>query len=436
VTGLSRVWYCRTCGYEVNSGGRCHSCGERLIESALSELREGEAIDEVGYRLNAWEDEQRGQLIEALNEVGIRHRFEVDELVVDSSDEAAVDAIVEACGATAEDAGPDQAAADDGPLPGAAQSPSPEDLAIVDALYDAAWRLKADPTDMVADRDLAAASVQVFGIDRFYGVDTATWAAIGRVTRRLLMALSAEEALEDEIRDSAAILCRIAEPLVAPESTDAEDAGLAPIASMWPSPASPPAAGGTEGAGSEEAGGAGGGADEREQLVYELVGWLPEQRAWLSVLLQRDGIPHEWEGEDLVVPAAFGDRAEELFDRVEREGHAAPSPAPADAAWSDELEPSEESGEEDEALYKAICELFAAADRVAGDPEDISKCAELVHATLNVADSPVPFGMTDVQWWQVRARAKSVAESIALHADEDVVRSGATSLRDLLRGFV
>lgn len=423
---MSRVWYCRTCGYEVNSGGRCHSCGERLIESALGELREGEAIDEVGYRLNAWEDEQRGQLIGALNEAGIRHRFEVDELVVDSSDEAAVDTIVEACGATAEEAGPDVAAGD-AQWSGAVQTASPEDLAIVDGLYDAAWRLKADPTDMVADRDLAAASVQVFGIDRFYGVDTATWAAIGRVTRRLLMALSAEEALEDDIRDQAAILCRLAEPLVAPESTDAEDAGLAPIASVWPSVTVP--AGGLA-AGEEAA------TDERDQLVYELVGWLPEQRAWLSVLLQRDGIPHEWEGEDLVVPAAFEARAEELFDRVEREGHAAPAPGPVDSDWSGELPPSDESGEEDEALYKAICELFAAADRVSGDPEDISKCAELVHATLNVADSPAPFGMTDVQWWQVRARAKAVAESIALHADQEVVRSGASTLRDLLRGYV
>src|SRR5437660_3893534 len=80
--GMDRMWYCRTCGYEVSSGGRCHSCGERLIESDLAELRAGEADDEVGYRLTEWDDDPRGQLIEALNTAGIHHRFEQNELVV------------------------------------------------------------------------------------------------------------------------------------------------------------------------------------------------------------------------------------------------------------------------------------------------------------------------------------------------------------------
>jgi hypothetical protein len=411
------MWYCRTCGYEVSSGGRCHSCGERLVESSLVELREGEATDEVGYRLNGWDDGQRGQLIEALNRASVRHRFEQDELVVDVADEASVDGIVESCGATAEEGQGEEGQAEG--APGA----TAEDVAVVDGLYDAAWRLKSDPTDMVADRDLAAASVQVFGIDRFYGVDGATWAAIGRVTRRLLVALGAEDALEGEIQDQAAILCRLVEPLVAPLDTEAP-----PVMSGWQghsvSGRQDHAIDPTSPVPSDD-------EQQRDELVYELVGWVPEQRAWLSVLLQRDGIPHDWEGEDLVVPAAFEARAEELFDRVEHEGESAPSPS-----WSDELPAAEEGGEEDEALYKAICELFAAADRVAGDPKDLTKCAALVHATLNVADSSVPFGMTDVQWWQVRARAKAVAESIALHADQEVVRSSATTLRDLLRGYV
>jgi len=402
---VSRMWYCRTCGYEVSSGGRCHSCGERLVESSVAELGEGEAADEVGYRLDGWEDEQRGQLIEALDRGTIRHRFEQDELVVDAADEASVDAIVESCGAMAEE---DQL--EEGHV-------APEDVAVVDTLYDAAWRLKSDPTDMVADRDLASASVQVFGIDRFYGVDTATWAAIGRVTRRLLVALGAEEALEDDIRDQAAILCRLVEPLVAPQDRNATGSMSGWQYQTIDAPPAEPSGEQLE--------------QQGDELVYELVGWVPEQRAWLSVLLQRDGIPHDWEGEDLVVPSAFESRAEELFDRVEHEGETAPP-----ASWSDESSPADDAGEEDEALYKAICELFAAADRVAGDPKDLIKCADLVHATLNVADSPVPFGMTDVQWWQVRARAKAVSESIALHADQEVVRSGATTLRDLLRGFV
>src|SRR5205807_1994664 len=81
---------------------------------------------------------------------------------------------------------------------------------------------------------------------------------------------------------------------------------------------------------------------EPDELVYELVSWLPEQRAWLSVLLQREGIPHEWEREDLVVPTAFEARAEELFDQVEGK------PSPSGPL---ELE-AQEGGAEDEAVYK------------------------------------------------------------------------------------
>ena len=59
---MSRVWYCAVCGYEVDRGGRCHNCKEALIESPLAELAEGDSDDdEVGYRLNDWDDSQRGR---------------------------------------------------------------------------------------------------------------------------------------------------------------------------------------------------------------------------------------------------------------------------------------------------------------------------------------------------------------------------------------
>src|ERR1700738_1282900 len=91
---MSRVWYCANCGYEVDRGGRCHSCKEPLVESPLPELAEGEADDEVGYRLADWDDTQRGGLIQALIDSEIPHRFEADELVVAADNEAAADAIV------------------------------------------------------------------------------------------------------------------------------------------------------------------------------------------------------------------------------------------------------------------------------------------------------------------------------------------------------
>ena len=66
VSVSTKVWYCDNCGYEVNSRGRCHSCGERLVASSLPELESGPDDDEVGYRLDLWDDPTRARLIEAL----------------------------------------------------------------------------------------------------------------------------------------------------------------------------------------------------------------------------------------------------------------------------------------------------------------------------------------------------------------------------------
>ena len=35
---MSGIWYCRSCGYEVDKGGRCHNCHQPLIETELTEL--------------------------------------------------------------------------------------------------------------------------------------------------------------------------------------------------------------------------------------------------------------------------------------------------------------------------------------------------------------------------------------------------------------
>jgi len=100
----NKVWFCARCGYEVNSRGRCHSCGERLVASPLPELESGPEDDEVGYRLDLWDDETRGRLIQVLISAGTRHRFEEEELVILAADEARVDRIVaQVTGALADD---------------------------------------------------------------------------------------------------------------------------------------------------------------------------------------------------------------------------------------------------------------------------------------------------------------------------------------------
>jgi len=90
-----KVWYCENCGYEVNGRGRCHSCGARLIASTLPELESGPDDDEVGYRLDLWDDRTRARLIESLILAGVLHRFEEEELVILAVDEAQVDRLVD-----------------------------------------------------------------------------------------------------------------------------------------------------------------------------------------------------------------------------------------------------------------------------------------------------------------------------------------------------
>jgi hypothetical protein len=417
---MSGLWYCPSCGYEVDRGGRCHNCKQPLVETHLDELAPDQSDDEVGYRLDEWEDAARGQLIELLVDRRIRHRFEGDELVVSGADEQVVDELVDQLTSGAgEDADveSDQEAADEATV------------ATLEALYDASRRLRTDPTDMTADTDLAEASAQVFAMDGVYGVDSETLAAIGRVTRRLLGALGAEEALEDEITKQATILCRLLEPIVAPQDTESVPwetqsnmpfLGSAASGTRYlpPDPVETEADDVVDGDDEEGAGGEG----DHDELVYELDDWLPEERAQLGLLLDGQGIPHSWEGTDLVIPEADEQVVEPLFDQVERSG-------------TSEL-PEDAEGGDDEREYQILSELFGAADRLVGDPGDKNKRRDYVDAAAAVAGSGAPFGVSDQDWWQVKTRAQAVSDSIDLDADLDVVADGAATLRDLLRGFL
>jgi hypothetical protein len=217
----TKVWYCANCGYEVNSRGRCHNCGERLVASALPELESGPDDDEVGYRLDMWDDPTRARLIEALINAGVHHRFEEEELVILAVDEAEVDQLVARVTGAVTDSryeGYDDSDEEEGAEPEDASAE--EGTAVARQLYDAAKRLRDDPTDMLADAALSEASVAVFALDYIPGMDDDYLAAVGRVTRRLLGALGADEALEDDIRHQAEVLCR----LVAPSAGEVQEA--------------------------------------------------------------------------------------------------------------------------------------------------------------------------------------------------------------------
>ena len=382
---MSRIWYCPTCGYEVTSRGRCHSCRDRLVASDLPELPAGDG-DEVGYRLDDWTDRDRGRLIEVLNDVGVMHRFEDDELVVAAEDESTVDDLVSELTSGAYD--DDGEGAPDSDADGSAPGGDGDDPALSSALRllaDAANRLQRDPTDMQADADVAEASTAVFFAESYAGLSDESWAAVGRVTRRLLSVLGSEEALEDGIRSEATVLARLLKPVVAATPAD----GVAP--------------------GLEE-------TDEGEQTVYELPDWLPEQRAQLGILLEQANIEYEWDQDDLVVPAANEGEVERLFAEV---GGA-----------------NDDDDDADEERYHALEVLFAASGRLASDPTDEERAAAVVMWVHEVLGPP-PLGMDEVYWLRITSRARALAEALEGDLDDaEVIHDEASALHGLLRTVV
>jgi hypothetical protein len=469
-----KVWYCRNCGYEVDSRGRCHRCRQKLVASHLERLAPGPEDQEVGYRLDDWADRTRGRLIEGLVAGDVAHRFEGDELVVTVDDEERVDALVERVTSTA---ALDDLADGDEPDPAllgeVADGIDEEVTGALGLMLRAASRLRVDPTDMEADGEVAEASAGVFMVDGWAGADDDTWAAVGRVTRRLLAALGSDEALEEEIRTEAAVLATLLGPLVArssgqtvtapatngssaevpgppvPSGTDdlvAEDdvtrqdreaasAAAAALGLTWddgdldaplvvddPSaavtPAAEPAA--AEPAAAEPAAVEPAAAAEPAAVLgggpetsYEAPDWLPDQRALLTVLLEERAIPHIWDGTDLVVTSADEDQVEALFDRI---GGVA-------------------ADEDDEARYRSIEELFAAVVRLVNDPDDEQRAADVVRTSVAV-EGPTPLGFDDGAWLGLRRRTRTLADALEHKAHPDVIVSQATTLRDTLKAVV
>ncbi len=162
--------------------------------------------------------------------------------------------------------------------------------------------------------------------------------------------------------------------------------------------------------------------DDDDTLVYEMDGWELGERGSLSQKLDAAGIPHRWEGDDLIVPAAEEERIDELVDAVE---------------YPDALEAAEDEGDDDEAVYAVMSDLFVAADRVAGERVvDVDLAGDLVAAADAASATPAPFGVEPGAWTQVQQLAEAIVAAIESEADDDVIVREAATLRDVLRRYV
>lgn len=424
---MARIWYCPNCGYEVHSRGRCHACRDKLVASDLPELEAGDDDDEVGYRLGGWRDRDRGRLIEFLNALQIVHRFEEDELVVAAEDEERVDDLVAELMATAsdDDGDGDLDELGEGHAVGNGEPATLDEntVAAVALLADAARRLRADPTDMQADADVAEASTAVFLTDGVYGVEDETWAAVGRVTRLLLSVLGADEALEEEIRLQAGVLAKLLES-VPTSPGEVQPANPAVVAGDQVASPSDPVGfptgfpSGSAGYHPDPSGFQPTAPRLAVGTVYELTEWLPEQRAHLGVLLDDNKIAHEWDGDDLVVDSSREAETEALFSLVGG------------------VEPADEDDDSDEVRYHAIEELFNATGRLSSNPDDPIRQGDALTWAGEV-DGPAPVGMDEIFWLRVVNRIHALVAALeSADGDDDVIATEAGTLHDLLRTIV
>lgn len=224
---------------------------------------------------------------------------------------------------------------------------------------------------------------------------------------------------------------------------------------------------------------------DRTKVHYDLTGWTLDQRAELAETLAEHGVPHAWEGEELVVPEEIEAAVDALFDALEAE--IGPFPVPlldaADATefgldewpaadietleqslveaeiphtWNgrtllvardaehvvDDLLDAIEAGEvasldEDaEAPDGALHELFRHADRLARDLTNAGSRTALLELVPQLSPDAPPFGLPVGSWRTIVDRARVLADRFDAGADAEELTAAADDLRAVCRPWV
>jgi hypothetical protein len=90
----TNIWWCKNCGYEVDTPGVCDVCGEPLAKAPLAELEPGAVEDEVAFGIYQWDGTSLACLLDELVDQAVPHRFEGQELVVRLVDEERTGAVL------------------------------------------------------------------------------------------------------------------------------------------------------------------------------------------------------------------------------------------------------------------------------------------------------------------------------------------------------
>jgi len=199
----SSIVACPSCGETyVSSAQVCADCGVPLIDPTDApepiHLEEG-AEDEVGYDLDDWEPDQRGELVAQLVANGIPHRWVDGELVVRERDADWVEPVID------EIDHPDALEPEDDDDDAAAE--------LLSSLYVAADVLTGDTANPGAVLELCEAEAEAKEMDAPYGVAPSAWDAIREKASAVAELLDANTD-EEAIRAAARELRDLLRPLV------------------------------------------------------------------------------------------------------------------------------------------------------------------------------------------------------------------------------
>ena len=229
---------------------------------------------------------------------------------------------------------------------------------------------------------------------------------------------------------------------------------------------------------------------EDEQVVYELGGWPLDKQAAVAEAMAESGIPHAWDGAELVIHVDHEAEVDVIVEAIEDPDAA----AAADDSNQDEVlydltdwpvgerdrldtllgdggvphryeddgvtlvvatrdeklvetlldqaeNPDalnvESDGEGDEASSEALAGFFLAADRLKRDPLDPDGIAALLEVIDVSENTAPPFGVSATLWQNMIDEADLIADSLA-EDDIDIAKvvEHASLLRNLARPFV
>jgi hypothetical protein len=225
---------------------------------------------------------------------------------------------------------------------------------------------------------------------------------------------------------------------------------------------------------------------EPERVVYELGGWTLAARSLVTERIAEEGIPHEWDGDDLIVDPAHEEEADQLLQSVEDEVGEQAAPVAGEVVYDltdwatdrrvllgERLEEAEVAyrwegtalviAEADEPLTDTILDevefgandgddedgpiedpddhtvdrLFLAAERLSSNARDGSGLKALASVLEQVHPRNPPFGFDRLAWRQIATSTDRLASALADgETPTDDASAIATELRLLLQPFV